>query len=143
MVLSIGGVILGTSNLARSPVCHAVQLGTFYVAGMTVYCFRDLLRRSRLLTILCLASIVLSSVSQQLVMLALPSAGVYLLFRFVYADHVFAPSLRKKISDLSYGLYLYGWFIEQSLTAMLGAKALSEWPLATASIFVCLPRNSL
>jgi peptidoglycan/LPS O-acetylase OafA/YrhL len=139
LVSLIAGAILEGSSVAQTPLCYAVRLWTFYAAGMAVYCFRDVLPRSKLLTMLCAASLVLSSLSRHLVMLALPFAGVYLLFRFVYADRVFVPNLKKRVGDLSYGLYLYGWPVEQSLVATVGAKALSMWSLAAASIVVCLP----
>jgi peptidoglycan/LPS O-acetylase OafA/YrhL len=136
---SIASLILGSSSLVNTPLCYAVQLGTFYAAGMTVYCFRDVLPRSRALTALSFVLLALSSQSRHLLTFALPSAGVYLLFRFVYADRVFAPALRTRVGDLSYGLYLYGWPIEQGLVATFGVRALNSWFLAAVSILVCLP----
>ncbi len=135
----MAGVMLDGSSFEKAPVGYAVRLATFYVAGMFVYCFRDTLPRSRLLTILCTILIVLSSLDRHLVLVALPSAGVYLMFRFVYADRIFVPNLRKKAGDLSYGLYLYGWPVAQSLIALIGVKVLGVWQLAFVSILICLP----
>ena len=137
--LAMAGVLLDGGSFSRAPLGNAIHLAAFYVAGMAVYCFRDVLPRSRALTILSFVFIALSSLSRQLVMIALPTAGVYLMFRFVYADRVFAPNLKRSVGDLSYGLYLYGWPVAQSITALIGPKAPGVWPLAIASILACLP----
>jgi peptidoglycan/LPS O-acetylase OafA/YrhL len=125
--------------MAKSPLSYAVRLGTFYAAGMTVYSFRDTLPRSRQLTILCFALILFSLLNRYLLLIALPTAGVYLLFRFVYADRVFVPALKQKVGDLSYGVYLYGWPVAQSLIAIANPKMLGVWNLATISILCTLP----
>ena len=139
VVLCAAGLLLDGNSAARTPMSYAIQLGTFYAAGMTVYCFRDSLPRTWQLTALCFALVLLSSFSRHLVLVVLPSAGVYLLFRFVYADRVFVPGLKNKVGDLSYGLYLYGWPVAQSLAATVGSKLLGVWPMAAASILGCLP----
>jgi peptidoglycan/LPS O-acetylase OafA/YrhL len=125
--------------MAKSPLSYAARLGSFYAAGMTVYSFRDFLPRSRQLTIPCVALILFSSLSRYLLLATLPTAGVYLLFRFVYADRVFFPALKQKVGDLSYGVYLYGWPVAQSLVAIAHPKMLGVWTLAAISILCTLP----
>lgn len=137
--LVIAGVMLDGSSFDKAPVGYAVRLATFYAAGMFVYCFRDILPRSQLLTILCVVLIALSSLDRHLVLIVLPSAGVYLMFRFVYTDRIFVPNLRKNVGDLSYGLYLYGWPVAQSVIVLIGVKTLGVWQLAFVSILACLP----
>jgi peptidoglycan/LPS O-acetylase OafA/YrhL len=139
IVLCTAGLLLDGNSAAKTPLSYAIRLGAFYAAGMTVYCFRDSLPRTWQLTTLCFALVLLSSFSRHLVMVVLPTAGVYLLFRFVYADRVFVPGLKEKIGDLSYGLYLYGWPVAQSLAATVGPKVLGVWSMAAASILCCLP----
>lgn len=138
-ILTIAGAVLGCSGFARNPLGSAIRLSAFYAGGMVVYLFRDRLPRSRRLMIVCLLAIALASFSRFLVLLALPTAGVYLLFRFIYADRLFVSTLKSSAGDLSYGMYLYGWPVAQSLIAIFGAGVFRVWLLAGVSVLACLP----
>jgi peptidoglycan/LPS O-acetylase OafA/YrhL len=139
IALTIASAVLGYSGFARTLFGETLRLAAFYTAGMTVYCLRERLWRSRWLTILCSVAIAIASFNKFLVLIALPITGTYLLFRFVYADLLFAPGLKKKVGDISYGMYLCGWPVSQSLTALFGYRLHSVWLLVGTSLLVCLP----
>ncbi len=67
--------------------------------------------------------------------LALATAGAYILFWFAFAR---LPALKffQAHSDVSYGVYLYGW-PTQSLLTWYFPQA-SPWVLAVAALSVCL-----
>jgi len=58
--------------------------------------------------------------------LALATAGGYLLFALAFARHPLLKRLRPK-SDISYGLYLYGWPVQKLI--LLYFPTLQPWPL--------------
>jgi peptidoglycan/LPS O-acetylase OafA/YrhL len=139
IVLTILSAILACNGLGRTLLGESLRLGAFYTAGMTLYRLREKLRRSRALTILCALAIAVATFNKFLMLMALPIAGTYLLFRFVYADFLWVPALKRQVGDLSYGLYLYGWPVSQSLIAVGGYRLHSPWLLAVASVVICIP----
>jgi peptidoglycan/LPS O-acetylase OafA/YrhL len=84
----------------------------FFFAGACFYLYRDRIVRSRLLTALCIALLALTAWWGWGLSLLLPLAGTYLLFYIAYHPRIrfyrFA-----KTGDYSYGLYLYGWPVQQ------------------------------
>jgi len=85
---------------------------TFFSAGAVFYFYRNFLVRSPYLMWLSIISLVLASQVVPLLPLVLPVSGTYLLFYFVYHRGLRFYSFAKK-GDFSYGLYLYGWPIQQ------------------------------
>jgi peptidoglycan/LPS O-acetylase OafA/YrhL len=93
----------------------------YFVAGMMAYVYGDRVRIGRLPTLAATAVLVL--------LLAIKSPAVF------YAYHVLAPPLlvlvifgaaystresaiERRMPDLSYGLYIYGWVVQQSLVSL-------------------------
>jgi peptidoglycan/LPS O-acetylase OafA/YrhL len=87
--------------------------------------YRDLIPRRRALLIVSLVVLLLSSVAW--LDLALPVCGTYALFYLAFSKtlkmHRFG-----RFGDFSYGLYLWGWPIQQLLVRHFGA-AISPWLL--------------
>jgi peptidoglycan/LPS O-acetylase OafA/YrhL len=88
------------------------RLFAFFFAGACVYLYRHSLVRSRYLLMLSLASLIAAAWWVPMLKIVLPVAGTYLLFYIAYHPHIpfhhFA-----RWGDFSYGLYLYGWPIQQ------------------------------
>ncbi len=89
------------------------RLFTFFLAGMCYYLYRE--RIPRTVGLLWLSPLVLaiSCVTQSLA-LTLPIFGTYILFYFAFHPKIHLSRFGTK-NDLSYGIYLYAWPIQQLL----------------------------
>jgi peptidoglycan/LPS O-acetylase OafA/YrhL len=90
----------------------------FFVAGMTLYRLRDkgIFRPS--LALIAIGGLVLS-VPFQAFVLAFPLCGSYLILYLALNRRL--PVIRAaRYGDLSYGLYIYGWPVEQVLVRLNG-----------------------
>jgi len=130
-------LILSVNQLTESIAGHAVQLGSCYVAGLLAYCFRTVLPRSRLLMGICAVSFLLPHFYKHLTYIVLPTSGAYCLLCLIYAKNKYSQSITR-FGDLSYGLYLYGWPVEQGLIAIIGVSAFTVHSLVAATIVLCL-----
>jgi peptidoglycan/LPS O-acetylase OafA/YrhL len=84
----------------------------FFFAGASFYLYRHHIVRSRAITALCVALLGLTAWWGSGLNLALPLAGTYLLFYIAYHPRIRYHNFAKK-GDYSYGLYLYGWPVQQ------------------------------
>ncbi|MBN7811320.1 acyltransferase [Algoriphagus sp. H41] len=84
---------------------------TYFFAGSLVYAYRHHIPRHPFFLALSLAVFVLA-LKLQLMDLAWPIAGTYLLFYFAYHPKALFPNFAK-YGDFSYGIYLYGWPLQQ------------------------------
>jgi peptidoglycan/LPS O-acetylase OafA/YrhL len=84
---------------------------SFFFAGSLFYLLRDKIRYTPLLSALSVLAIVLCHNSH--LEIVLPIAGSYLLFAVAFSKAKL-PHFGGKL-DLSYGMYLYGWPVEQLL----------------------------
>jgi len=85
---------------------------TYFLAGCLAYLLREKLPHSRLVAVASIFVILLCHSGH--FNDALPLAGTYLLLYFAFSKSVRFPHFGGKV-DLSYGLYLYGWPVEQLL----------------------------
>lgn len=99
---------------------HHLQLGTFFLAGAVAYLFWDRLPRSygwlegaALLTLL-------TGVLEVGFVELLPVTGTYLLLMLAFQPRPAALSARLRV-DLSYGVYLYAWPVQQLAVQVFGA----------------------
>jgi peptidoglycan/LPS O-acetylase OafA/YrhL len=85
-----------------------IRFVSFFCAGGCFYLFRDHIVYSKKLALGLLPIAILSLFEPHLLKLILPTIGAYVFFWFAFLD---IPSLNKigASSDISYGLYLYGW----------------------------------
>ena len=90
------------------------RLMIYFFAGACFYLYREKIRRSNLLALFALISIWVACREIQALELILPVAGSYLLFYVAYHPQIKLSSFAKK-GDLSYGMYLYAWPIQQLL----------------------------
>jgi peptidoglycan/LPS O-acetylase OafA/YrhL len=84
----------------------------YFFAGMCVYLYRNSIPRSFMLMALSATLLMLSSVVYPVFNLVFPIAGTYLLFYFAYSSKIRLHHFAKK-GDLSYGVYLYAFPIQQ------------------------------
>jgi len=113
------------------------RLLAFFFAGSCFYFFRNNIVRSKFLI---LSAIILSLFASWWVKgldIVLPLAGTYLVFSFAYHPRVQFFDFAKR-GDFSYGLYLYGWPVQQ-LVMHFFAKHLS----ADRLFFVAFPLTFL
>ena len=94
-----------------------VQFGTEFLGGAVLLTWRVPMRSS--LAWGCLALVGLAFCTAGL-RVALPSVGAYLILYLVHAEW---PVRFKLSSDLSYGVYLWAFPVQQVVTQMLGAAA--------------------
>lgn len=111
---------------------HHLQLATFFMAGTVAYLYRDRIPRSygwlevAALTTICTAILEVGFLE------LLPVTGTYLLLWLAYEPRLLAVPLTPRV-DLSYGIYLYAWPVQQMLVQASGAAlnphTLSAWAL--------------
>jgi len=107
----------------------------FFVAGMLLYKLRDRAVLDGRLALLALAGSI-ASVPLGVFILAFPICGGYLVIYLALHPHLPAiPAAR--FGDLSYGLYIYGWPVEQTVLHLRPGTGqlmlfLSAFPIAAA-----------
>ncbi len=114
----------------------ALRLPLIFLAGGVVYLYRDKVPLSLPLLALALAALVPLSFTP------LYKAALYLVTAWGVLVLALAPALTRRSveppADLSYGVYLYGWPMQQALHALfpsLGAVALL-WPSLVVTLVV-------
>ncbi|GAB3236223.1 acyltransferase [Algoriphagus aestuariicola] len=91
---------------------------TYFLAGSFAYAYRHHIPRNNALLTLSLPLFVLAFKLQQIDLLW-PIAGTYLLFYCAYHPKVLFPKFAKH-GDFSYGIYLYGWPLQQLIMLYWG-----------------------
>lgn len=111
---------------------HWPRFLSYFLAGMTLAAYRDTIPFSRLLLLACLAGIGMTFLLGGLIV-ALPLLGSYVL---LYA--ALSPRLplqhAGRFGDFSYGVYLYGWPVQQLLLLWLGERGGAWGPLGLFAI---------
>jgi len=85
---------------------------TYFFSGACFYIYRNKIVKTRLLTVAAFACAISSFIWIKCVDQVLPLAGTYLLFYIAYHPRLQFSQFSRK-GDYSYGLYLYGWPIQQ------------------------------
>lgn len=90
------------------------RFGSMFASGATFYLFRDLIPRSQAWLLIAAAALVAGCIWWPGFNIALPFAVPYLLFYFTLVP---APRWAERLqgTDLSYGIYLYAFPVQQSL----------------------------
>ena len=137
-------VITIHNNMQRVFLLYASELprlAAAFFAGSVCYFYRDVVPRSVVLATLSVALFLFASWWMKIFNIVMPVAGAYLVFYFAYHPHIRFYDFAKK-GDLSYGLYLYGWPIQQMVVhwfyPYLGAHRLFfiAYPLAYIAAFL-------
>ena len=104
----------------------ALWLLSFFASGMALYRLRDSGFINGRLALVACAGLVLS-VPLKAFILLFPIFGSYLVIYLAFAPWL-KPLPAARFGDLSYGLYIYGWPIEQAIVWLNGG-AMSWWAL--------------
>lgn len=107
----------------------------FFTAGGCYYLYPKLLSGSRLGTAIALGLLFLCMFSDLLANLALVTLGSYCLLRFAFAQFSCLDIFRR-MSDISYGVYLYGWPIQKLL--VWHHPSISPWTLFSLSLLLAV-----
>jgi len=100
-----------TNNLFLENPYYHPRFITYFLAGSSVYFYRDKIIRSHILAAVAFVLIALSFAWIKCVDQVLPIAGAYLLFYLTYHPGVRLSNFAKH-GDFSYGVYLYGWPVQ-------------------------------
>ncbi|MDO9374168.1 MAG: acyltransferase [Bacteroidota bacterium] len=90
------------------------RLMAAFFAGTSIYFFRKIVPRSKYIALFFIAAFVVASLWVMKFVIVLPLAGAYLTFYVAYHPALRVHSFAKR-GDFSYGLYLYGWPVQQLL----------------------------
>ena len=123
-----------TLLLADDPDATFRLLASF-CAGGCFYLFRSEVRYRAKWAAVAAAILIPCLFEARLAQLALPTAGAYLLFWFAFAR---LPTLDffKTHSDVSYGVYLYGWPTQSLLIWYV--PGIPPWTVCAATLGICL-----
>lgn len=109
------------------------HLMLFFISGSCFYYYRKYIPRSIYLVILSACLVIISAKWISVFELVQSVFGTYVLFYFIYSNrlrlHRFA-----RYGDLSYGIYLFGWPIQQLVILYFGDRMTH-----VATLFVSLP----
>jgi peptidoglycan/LPS O-acetylase OafA/YrhL len=108
----------------------------FFAAGMCLYFLRDRIPFNRWGALLAITALIGFTAIGRLIML-FPLAGAYLA---IYAGRRYDRRLdySKYFGDLSYGIYIYGWPIEDLVIYLSGGRA-SWWQVLLGALSITLP----
>jgi peptidoglycan/LPS O-acetylase OafA/YrhL len=96
-----------------------LRLAPFFLAGVTFYLYRDQVARSRQFLLLSLGLLALCAVTGRGLEPALAVFGTYVLFFVAFSGRLGLSKFGRR-GDLSYGLYLYAYPIQQLLVLYAG-----------------------
>jgi peptidoglycan/LPS O-acetylase OafA/YrhL len=140
LMLGIFGVMLVAhavqpyvpSSLDR--FANHLQLATFFMSGTVAYLYRDRISRSyHWLEVAGLVTICTAILEVGFVEL-LPLTGTYILLYLAYEPRLLQVPIGRGV-DLSYGVYLYAWPVQQLLIQAVGTW-LNPWTLSVAALAV-------
>jgi peptidoglycan/LPS O-acetylase OafA/YrhL len=138
VLVAIGIASVGSDQFVK----HFGDLGGwawmvgFFAAGMCLYFLRERLPFNGWGALLAVAALIAFTAMGRLIML-FPLAGAYLT---IWAGRRHDPRLdySRRVGDLSYGLYIYGWPAEDAVIYLSGGRA-SWWQVFAGGLAITLP----
>ncbi len=120
-LFSISMLLLAVKTLYAPRLPFPGKIVTSFMAGQVFFLYADRIKFNRSLAILCIPPILFACVQSHLHLyhIFLPVFGSYLLFYLAFAPSRML-SLAKSMTggnDISYGVYLYGWPVQQMIIA--------------------------
>ena len=105
----------------------------FFLSGACFYYYRQYIQRSIYVVIVSAILLIVSARWVRVFELAQAVFGAYLLFYFIFSKRIRLYNFAK-YGDFSYGIYLFGWPIQQLVMLYPGSKI-----SFAASLFILLP----
>ena len=122
--------------LAMPILDHATSLASFFLAGAVMYLYRDSVPSSGLLAALA----VVLAVAFAGLGLFEPLAAVLVAYVMLYAGSRLPLSRVGRRNDVSYGMYVYGFPVQQLIVLAMGGSALLPvWAFAIVSVALTIP----
>ena len=115
---------------------HAVNFGLFFLAGSLLYVYKDVISLKSVPFLLCLIVWIVSFFTPYRVIANYIVVPYIILF--VATSQLFVFKSIQRIPDISYGLYLYAFPVQQSLAALYGTR-LSVSVFALLSLCATIP----
>ena len=114
-----------------------------FAAGSLFYVYKEKIPRSPVLLGLCIVLIALTCLLGMGLHILLPLCGTYALLYIGFSSHLFGRGIVKERDgktdrDLSYGVYLYAYPIQQLLLFYLGSR-LNAYTLFVSALILTLP----
>ncbi|SMG16112.1 acyltransferase family protein [Agreia pratensis] len=139
VAMSLSLVFLWAPGFLTSPVLEsAANLAGFFLAGSLIHLYRDLIpSRAALAIVAALLAAMFAFLGVFSALAALPIA--YLL---IYLSTVMAPLDRVgRRNDISYGMYIYGFPVQQGLVLLLllAGWSVPIWLFAALAVVVTVP----
>jgi peptidoglycan/LPS O-acetylase OafA/YrhL len=128
--LQVAGFWMPSDAYNWRPWSDWTRFLSFFLAGSVAYLYRDSIPRSRRLAITCGVILIVATQISPLFVTVLPIAGVYLLFFAAFPTE--AVVIRKGWPDLSYGVYLYSFPIQQLIISRM--TGIGPWTLSFLAI---------
>jgi peptidoglycan/LPS O-acetylase OafA/YrhL len=136
LMLLAAGIVALWLDTAGETFGSALWLLGFFAAGMCCYRLRGPELIKGRWALLALAALALS-IPARLFLVAFPICGGYLTIYLALSRRL--PQLRgARFGDFSYGLYIYGWPIEQSVIYFSGGMA-AWWQVFLISVAAAVP----
>jgi peptidoglycan/LPS O-acetylase OafA/YrhL len=112
-----------------------------FITGIVFYNYRHYLPRSRYLLILSSISLIVAALWVPYFEITQSIFGAYILFYFLFNEQVTLQNFAR-YGDFSYGIYLYGWPLQQLIMLYIGRR-LNVFCLFLASMLLVLPLAAL
>jgi peptidoglycan/LPS O-acetylase OafA/YrhL len=109
----------------------------FFLSGCCYYYYRNNIPKTRSIAYFCMVMLALAIIGTKFFEIFIAIFGAYLLFYFVFSKKVKLPDTAK-FGDLSYGIYLFGWPVQQLVMVYLGHK-LNFWGTLSVSLLFLVP----
>lgn len=115
------------------PLDNVIQLLPMFGAGALFALFQSNISYNHLFALIAAVALTICLFFTPLVPFALAVFGGYLIFWFAFRCPVLQISRFATHTDLSYGIYLYGWPIQSTIAFFL-ARAINPWALSAVSL---------
>jgi peptidoglycan/LPS O-acetylase OafA/YrhL len=137
LTTSISLVFVLAPGLLASPVLEsAASLVSFFLAGSVIYLYRD---STPSMAALAVAAALLAVLFAVLGVFS-PLAALPVAYLLLYLSGVMTPlNAVGRRHDISYGMYIYGFPVQQGLVLLLGGSALPIWLFAALAIAATVP----
>ena len=128
--------------MVLGPLDNVLQLFPMFGAGALYALFQPNISYNHVFALVAAAALTICLFFAPLVPLALAVFGGYLIFWFVFRCPMLQISRFAIHTDLSYGIYLYGWPI-QSTIAFFIARAINPWALSAVTLVLAAAAASV